>query len=354
MKGYHKKYKLHCKTLSPVHIGSGEVLSRWEYYIYQNNFYRVLDFTWTLLNSANDKLIDKVVKKINENNQGHSFKKFFDSLEEDIDISLIHEKYLDKCFSRIPIKTTLTTEKISDINLFSGSPNYIIPGSSIKGALRTGITVNDLEKCLDSSRNKNEIFNKIKFNERKAFEVNSRDSKNFQSVQISDVVLQSNNLSIRELKYLKGDTFILAELLDEDFEFDIEITHTEYKNKLYKNEIDPTYKAYDFRNDILQKASSFYKKVWDHLLQNDNYVQEFYKNNNSMITNEGSYLLRLGFGAGQLSNSILLPWQEKIKDDKLLRNGKARGKSGLYPSTIKRTANGMPLGWVLITKVEEC
>ena len=31
MNGYHKKYTLHCEALSPIHIGSGEALSRCEY-----------------------------------------------------------------------------------------------------------------------------------------------------------------------------------------------------------------------------------------------------------------------------------------------------------------------------------
>lgn len=339
MKDNHKKYKLHCKTLSPIHIGSGEVLSRWEYLIYNNKLYKPKDEFWTAWNKKSPDSINKIVDLISKDDPNLNFSEYF---------KVKDEKTLEKYFIKTSASLNLVEGKIRNINLFSGSPDYIIPGSSIKGAIRTGITVNELSKKLISVNNGYDGVRELQEEEKRLAKVDGPISKDFQSIYILDVKLDSENISINPISYLKDDKdFQLYETTIPESSFNIEVTNT-----LYRQNFDC--------NSVFQQASDFYRAIWNKLkLISKDSLNNFYKSkDNEVQSSQG--LLRIGFGSGQLSNSILHFWKESGKSDIYLYNGNAKtlnkNKGTIfnpYPSTVKM-ANDMPLGWVLIEKIEQC
>ena len=98
------------------------------------------------------------------------------------------------------------------------------------------------------------------------------------------------------------------------------------------------------------------------------YLENFYDEASKKIKNtrDGkttvSPIIRCGYGAGQLSNSILMAWQNNIEDDTLLWQGKAKQLlreekmqvGDQYPSAPKWDLEGeSPLGWIKINKMTE-
>lgn len=358
-KSYHKKYTLHCKTLSPVHIGSGEVLSRWEYYCADHIIYSPNDSFWNELTKKSD-IFERIINNINYDSPGKSLTY--------CGLKPFTKAFLEKHFSVLHIKSNLGYEevelenrktnkitkekrfKIRNINLFFGSPNYFIPGSSIKGAIRTGITVNELNKKLSLVENSDNGVKKLQEEENVLSKIDSYISKDFQSIYVTDVSLNPAHLSINPVSYLKDDKdFQLYETINSNVSFVVNITNTFYKHDKNNSNF----------CEIFQKTTSFYKTIWNQLKSTaKNPLDKFYKSQDNQVQNAKG-LLRLGFGAGQLSNSILHFWKEAGKDDAHLYSGNAKKmykdkkiRFEPYPSTVKMT-NNMPLGWVLITDIKE-
>ena len=146
------------ENISPIFIGSGLELSSWEYIITKpeksnlpntnfvvrvmdlGNFASLEDFDLNLLKLNIDKLMVSLKSQIyynktiheaanlnelyKQNHANHSFVKFIDKC---LNVELI-------CFPKITLDS-----KFGSIKLFAGYPECFIPGSSIKGALRTAI-----------------------------------------------------------------------------------------------------------------------------------------------------------------------------------------------------------------------
>ncbi|MCK4257654.1 MAG: type III-A CRISPR-associated RAMP protein Csm5 [Halanaerobiales bacterium] len=126
--------KMILETLTPVHIGSGEILSPYSDYVYQNGSIYYIDNkklgeSLYSLEDA-DEIIDQFVEIIRTtaSNNRSKFKlvDFFD--EYDLD----YKKY---SWKKVEIKGVLKNEQISRMVTTAGKP--FIPGSSLKGAIRT-------------------------------------------------------------------------------------------------------------------------------------------------------------------------------------------------------------------------
>lgn len=122
------------ETLTPLHIGSGEKLSPFGDYIYDKNEKKVylidLEKLSQVLNDPERNLMDEYVQKVfsSSNSNHYTLKHFF----EDYQIN-----YRNLVKTEIKVKDDLNSEHIL-ATVKSGTRPYI-PGSSIKGALRTGI-----------------------------------------------------------------------------------------------------------------------------------------------------------------------------------------------------------------------
>ena len=124
------------QTLTPVNIGSGEVLSQFSDYVYEDGFVYYLDHDLMLkelLDKSNsEETIDKfvlIVKKQAKGNQKDRFKlkAFLD------DAGLDYKKHALK-------KIAVSDEIKEQIQLHIKSSGLLyIPGSSLKGAIRTAL-----------------------------------------------------------------------------------------------------------------------------------------------------------------------------------------------------------------------
>ena len=340
-----KKYKLHCKTLSRVHIGSGETLSRWEYVFYEGKIYKTTDRFWTYYLKTQGKVrYDQLINSINNSSDKFSLTMIIkDSFRS-------YQSYLE------PLSLDLDDEvqSVRNISLFTSQNNrYYIPGSSIKGSLRTAIVVKDLVNRFPDNGHELEkaVKNLSRYEQGEINKSTSIISQTFQRLIVEDSYLKFEDMGIGQIKYLskenEDENFDLKEVFLGESSFMINLTEKEY---LYKDEGLSSFMR------ILEEASEFYKRSWNELYQRSSgsVLDDFYSSNNDLVRGSG-YLLRVGYGSGQLSNSILLDWQEEGLDDSYLYNGQAAKlkRQGIenYPSSC-RSSNGMPMGWILVEKIE--
>ncbi len=139
MQGYHKKYTLHCEALSPIHIGSGESLSRWEYVVIGGVLYYTTDEFWDLLRSKYPEKFNNFINRSLDSNDTVSLSTEWNSISKLLaDKELLRSKLEKSSISFKPFTNSKTSQSIiREVNRFAGSSSgYYIPGSSIKGALR--------------------------------------------------------------------------------------------------------------------------------------------------------------------------------------------------------------------------
>lgn len=154
IRGYKVKYKI----LTPVHIGTGEELSPFDYVIADNMFHRI--FTDELISSLNEEQLRRFYNYIQTNN--------ITSLR-----NLIVENFKPEKFSKYAVKVLPSIESkyrnnLNNINNqllvspFIRTPDSFkpyIPGSSIKGAIRTAIIDNIVHQREYNPQNKDwELF----------------------------------------------------------------------------------------------------------------------------------------------------------------------------------------------------
>ena len=149
----YKVYKMSLTTLSPIFIGSGEELNK-SMYVYNNREIMIID---------ERKLIKELLLRkglyesfLNECYSGNLNLTNF--LEKHLNGYKDMDIYKYKIMSYSDVKTNL---KFNNINTFIKSSNGkpYIPGSSIKGAIRTAIIANEIynnkEKYINFFQNKN-------------------------------------------------------------------------------------------------------------------------------------------------------------------------------------------------------
>lgn len=364
MNGYHRKYTLHCEALSPIHIGSGEALSRWEYVVINNELYYVTDEFWELLLSSDSGAFDKLVSRINQSNSA-SLTEEFDRLPNKAGLKQTLKK------SEIEFRPLLDKNRrpiIRNINRFAGTPNYYIPGSSLKGAFRGAyevslITENKIQIAQASTEDQRR--NLLKEIEQEFLDMSNLDSVisgTFRKIRVPDIKIKSSDLMIIPISYTKNttkqNTIEFYECLKPATQFKVSLTDINKDNLL--------------QQILIKNVFPFYRSVFDKLKrQSDDhttYLENFYDEASKKIKNtrDGkttvSPIIRCGYGAGQLSNSILMAWQNNIEDDTLLWQGKAKQLlreekmqvGDQYPSAPKWDLEGeSPLGWIKINKMTE-
>lgn len=126
--------RLKLKTLSPVHIGSGEKITSYNDYIYDDGYVYYIDYDaleeYIMKQNNIDEIIDDFVNTVkiqasNNKKEKYKLKNFF----EDNGLN-----YKDFSYNKLSANEEIT-EQINRA-VCSGIRPYI-PGSSIKGAIRT-------------------------------------------------------------------------------------------------------------------------------------------------------------------------------------------------------------------------
>jgi CRISPR type III-A-associated RAMP protein Csm5 len=363
MKDFHKKYQLHCKALSPIHIGSGEELSRWEYVIIKDKLYFTTDEFWELLfKNSEQSILDKLLNQINYSSSS-SLTEVFKTLPNQ---AKLESMLIPSALEFHPLRNRSNQPLIRSIHRFAGAPNYYFPGSSIKGALRGAYEIQlvsknkfkEEEKFIDqySTLEKNNLYHGIQQEFDNYSQINSPLSEIFRKIRIDDIKIPESSMSIVPVSFAKDEekqsAADLYECIKSSSEFIINITYAGIDDFITK--------------DLLLNVFNLQKNNFNKLreLERNTDLNNYYIDAKSMIENsdDKKHIFRCGFGTGQLCNSILSSWQKHATDDtrfwqgmakKLLKEEKMK-PGDRYPSSPKKNLSSYdfePLGWIWVQKI---
>ena len=373
-----KVYKCKIRTLSPVHIGSGKDYGPSEYV------------------NAKAKQKDKIVKTIKR----IDFAKFYGDMAEDKQDRFlnnlsnpnykIEEDYpnISKEYTRY---NSINKSSISKESHFAPeisehiktSDNIYIPGSSIKGAIRTAILydmienddIEDIPRLIQRRGNRT-IINKKDYNKFideffVARRGNSAQKNIMRFLQISDSSVRKNP-TIHEVMaimaqnrggipkgvgyYSRKGSVVKSylETIDKNNIVNCEFTINYDEDLLRRNEIkdkgfilDINYikKAiYKFSADLINYELEFADKY------DVSYLTNFY-NSLTKFNKEESPALRIGAGSGLMATSIAMKVKQyddhegtQIFDQ--IRETFRRQYPFEFPKSRKVTKTGLPLSWV--------
>lgn len=369
-----KVYECKIKTLSPIFIGSGKDYGPSEYV------------------NAKAKQGDNIVPIIKR----VDFANFYMSLDEDKQdrflANLSNQNYkLEQEYNKIPKEFTrynsINKSSISKESQYAPdisehiktSDKLYIPGSSIKGAIKTAIFYNllddrdidEISQYVREGRNGSYIdkrgFNNFADTFFSAPGRNPAQKSIMRFIQISDSTT-SNMPTIYEIltimaknkggmpdgvqNYSRGgsavkiylETIAKNKILRSDFTINYDknlLDSIGLRDKGHILDINYLKKAiYEFSNDLIQYELDFAEKY------KISYLEKFYKNLKEK-NSEDTPLLRIGAGSGLMATSILM----KVKDyDPILfdeiRETFRRQYPYEFPKSRKVTKTGLPLSWV--------
>lgn len=363
-KNKYLKETLLIKTLSPLNIGNGEKYTNLDYYI-EDKKAKIIDIERMM---ENLKDIDKInqMQNLIKNNMGNN-KMTMTVMELYHSVGLYPENHVSKEID-CKIKENASVQVAKFINQ---NGKYYVPGSSIKGAIRTAYIFDYYDKNFDKLisilddreiRNKgtelvkraigniqNDFFKHLlitdsKFIDFKNFEFIETKRYNIEHKKRGNSNLYGNSEHKEVLK--KGSEFTVEMTIKKDFPKDFEDIKT-MCNNFTKTIID-----FEMKNQYLpQELKEFYKK---------NILSDINKNNNN--NNNDSFYLALGSGSGYLSKTIyLLLWKHKknlnlikkllpTKNDYRTRKFQRVNSYLDFPRTrTVEIIKNIPLGWVKIT-----
>ncbi|AZR72425.1 type III-A CRISPR-associated RAMP protein Csm5 [Anoxybacter fermentans] len=361
------------EILTPMHIGNGDVLSPYSDYIYKDgqiyyiNHQKLEDFIFKLDNASSliDKFVD-IIKKQASGNQSSKYKleNFFEA--NNLDIKEFTDKIVD-CNTDIKNKQILKC-------IYTGSRPYI-PGSTLKGAIRTSLIYGYLKR---NSYNLNEIIsiwkqNKYSYIGQDIFGKFSRDIMKF--LQVSDTEpFSDTDIEIIEtyrvdIESGKTKNPVVFECLKRNLSTKFSMTSKGKKNYHHlEDDFDYLYEQneaviFDYINDFFEDAikreiselKSKYKgkgenpflniiSFYEQLL---NEIMEFKQNKNGAV-------LRIGAGKTFFENTINNIFSknefEEIKKIKKIKNNNPFPKTRTVVVDCEIIKNS--LGWIKIYKEE--
>ena len=353
------------EILTPTHIGSGEKLLPTDYYPIKDIYGNITKIVVIDL----DRLFDTLIS------MGVNVNEVIEILREGESYPLteIFEKYhlKPKDFEKYSLDIVGGYEKYSmQINTFiktCGMP--YIPGSSIKGAIRTALMyyvvkdnkkllsdiINELNKIVNPQNAKNfikkaddkldkRIFgNDPKFDILKTLIIRDSEKISSKKLKVYRVEILGNETSIPT--YIEG-------LENVKLNFEMQINDTILKNANFNGIL----KNIDFeliKNAIREFSKAVIKAEINEIYKYGKYkddVLKFYKNLEEKIEN-GELFIRIGWGSGWYSTTIgtLLKTHPKFEELRrkfgLGKNPKTKKLVNDYPKT-RRVANNKPLGWI--------
>lgn len=364
-------------------------MGRWEYFFSKADKLVYLDYEKLAAEAvSNEALLDELSTAASKDPSG-SLSKFLQYIEKsDPEIrerigSLRGQRQLP-----VALRATPQEERsIRHIRLFNGSPRCYVPGGSIKGAIRTALlaaSISDAkikEERLPRDPSADDFTNLKILREQmaKGFRPNSDETRFFQALMVRDCQpIDAANLGIASVRIFgsakrlkpkeQGASDEYAEVLLPGAEFQIEMSlrFARLRNSNLK----------DLR-DILNTADRFFRRVWheNRVIQNelakqnkaDLDILDYYENSATRVPDD-VFLLRVAYGAGQLSNSIFLEYRDHFLNtlpdsaDTPLRHSTLymRKRTDLkkrmpYPFTSRSALAGeeekrRPLGWIALSR----
>ncbi|NLU52748.1 MAG: type III-A CRISPR-associated RAMP protein Csm5 [Clostridiaceae bacterium] len=344
------------ETLTPVSIGSGEVLSQFTDYVYDNDYVYYLDHD-LLINELTQKenseeLLDEFVKTVYDQAKLNTRKRF--NLK---DFLIKHDiDYKTCCSKKIPVQDEIK-EQIQ-LHIKAGSRPYI-PGSSLKGAIRTALLAFLFEKPGVANNKREYIGGDI-------FGMFSNDVLKY--LLVSDTIsLQNDCLRISKfyrynLKDGKTNIPVVKEVINRGSTFKFSI-----KVNANKGEISDKFNFLqkDKEEQLLGIMNEYSKKnieIQLHLLQKNNTyetnkIKELYSNLLTIVEKAEPYreaYIRVGSGKTFYDNTVAQKLS-KAELTQIIKNNYKKADAGFFPKTltiIKDSAGIEVPGWVRITRLD--
>lgn len=338
-------YKLECRSWTHIHIGSGVELSRWEYFVYREKLALLNTECLYKEASRNSNFIDELTELAGNNEKSKNLEKFLQDFSKRHNDKGIKERLAGPK----PVLRSFPEgfeNKVMNLKLFAGSPNCYIPGSSVKGALRTAFIDANLGRMPYELEQLRDRLNDT-------MQPNSSDSEQiFRHIIVTDSKnIPADNLAIASVSIYSGsggDSYAEVLLCKKDFELLIAARESKLENPAIPN-----------LKQLLEYADQFYRRVWndcaksreqiyrDEGLEKD--IADFYKD--SPPPND-HYLLRVGYGSGQTATSVLLKYRNQHNADRELRTGVYKSNPDKlnrrpYPYTAKSAVAAAPVVPVL-------
>jgi len=365
-----ERLKLKLKTISPVFIGTGQIISRAEIAL-ENNILYVASIE-KMANKIDHDRLNKLIKKaVTQKKSDHQ------ELEE-----IIKEGYIYR---------VITGKNVTDISLelkehIKVNNNLYIPGSSIKGSILSAIINTSLTDLAEFSQAFQEFVQDIankKFKDRDinnaligiAFqwlkdknqliekykhigpnEIKSLGKSRFDRwIQVTDTTLAKIEkygviLPIERKGGKGAPPPILLEMIrrNKELEFEMNLLNQNQEVKL---------------KQILKIVDEYYTKIFEKELDWCT-EREIGLVNKELQKEEDEFLLRIGFGTGNTAISLIPTLQELDPENyllaiygknwKLTKAGGAAAKSKWFAEYTTKSGKKIysPLGWVKVSIAE--
>lgn len=352
------RYKMKLQILSPVHIGTGYEIPPYEYVVKGGNFYRINLYGFlsslppamrkefdTALNNTNPTFVRKFIA---DNADVGKFSLYKCVVQEDFE-----EAYKDKISDvRNQLLVNEIPKQLNDYRPY-------IPGSSIKGAIRTAV-VSEFAK----EKRVNFVKNP-KFFEKDLFNYPDAKQDPFRCIKISDAPLEDKNkifISGAENFNPKKDSSStiqmfceqICSLLDEEpniyatgeFAFDEQLPQKTFidRNRNRQNavsmEIDPA--------RVLKSCKAFYlpkiQEEFDNFYKGREY-EDYIKPLLDVEFADNEYPIRVGHYSHCECTTV-----DDVDGKRLRRPKTRRGRDGkpLPWGKTRTLSRGVPFGWVKV------
>jgi len=361
-----EKYNIELQTTTPLHIGNGKSYSSLEYFIDKGHI-NFIDINSVFESIGKGKTEEESIKAIDELSK--KIEKSVINTQQTIDAKAFFAEYVVNVSDFVikTLQTDIKPQKRVEIHQFiNQNGRYYIPGSSIKGAIRTAYLFNYFDKNENIEKlvrvlNDHQIYDKSKSNELNKIVFGEITDDFFKYIHVEDSqFLTDDNIKVIETrrynnkpqttrfnnKPQKETILIYLETIKENtlVNFEIKI-HDRFNGKIE-----------DMKNSIRNLTGI----VCDYEIKNNknpDFIRDFYDKILDSMKNPDEIYLNVGFGGGFLPKTIyLLLWKYKkeinlIKRLLPTRNDKRKGiyqrvdSFDDFPRT-KTIYDDNPIGWV--------
>ena len=343
-----KSYKLQCEILSPVHIGNGQEIDPLSYIIKEENLYYISFDDFVLNMEAVSRCRFEELLEKNDLTGMRSF--VADTI--DLEKETIYSTSVDYKVAGIyksKIRDIRNQLRINPFIRTGDQKRPLIPGSSIKGAIRTAL-ISELAQNSNLPRPKG-IKEEYQF-ESKVLRYQDGKEDPLRGIKIRDAQLEKHDTIVRDVKNVSRDSG--RTLKSNNIQIFCEMTHSTISGKStgFESTLNIDNSLYQTKylkktfttDDIIRSCAKFYK---DKMTEEHNrfYRGSDLENYSKMLMetplDNKSFLLRVGRFSGV----------ESVTLDKY-RNPKPPGKKNTWGTTRNLADGQYPMGWIKGTFLE--
>ncbi len=355
--------KINIETLSPVHIGSGEILSPYTDYVYKDGIIYHIDHNilegYFATHIDGEKIMEDFINIIKNQAKGnmqsrHNLGDFFKK----------HQLNLDDFSSYKTTSKEPITEEINVTVSSKGGP--YIPGSSLKGAIRTALLYNHKKntnidiKSMRRIYSGSDVFGSINNDVMKHLYVSDSEPFGTEDLEITrstryDLMEKTSTIPIisETIKQFKSTTCTIQlkadkeiHKLDSKFQY---LYDSEKSKETFLYYINYFYK--DCIKNEIQRLKQYSSSIIRPIIK---FYNELLEDAEILAKNRTGAILRIGAGKTYFENSIGSLFSEN-QLRKIFKNDK-RVNIKCFPKTRAITASSygrgeLPMGWIKILTI---